>query len=206
MIKYFVRTTEERSFDYDLNYELLVDKEKKPVESFIKQLKYISQYDSVLLEDDLILCKDFKDKIEDVIKQYPNDIINFFYNPANYFSTHYDGSFSWNQCTYYPKGVALKIANQMEHLRKGLKHLQYDVLEHNALDTLGINHIQYRPCLVQHIDDKSLIQEGKYPPRRTIYFEDYLNELGIKYEDAYQNENRQKLRKLMNEKFKQKRR
>ena len=36
----------------------------------------------------------------------------------------------------------------------------------------------------------------------SIYFEDYLNELGIKYENAYQNENREKLTKLMNEKFK----
>ena len=35
----------------------------------IKQLKYISQWDSVLLEDDLILCKDFKKKIEEMQQQ-----------------------------------------------------------------------------------------------------------------------------------------
>ena len=203
MIKYFVRTTEERTFDYDLNYELLVDKEKKPVESFIRQLRYISQYNSVLLEDDLILCKDFKDKIEDVIKQYPNDIINFFYRPTSYFTTHYSTKYCWNQCTYYPKGIALKIANEMEKLHEATPSLQYDVLEDNALYRLGLTHVVYRPCLVQHIDKSSLIQEtDSHGSRRTIYFEDYLNELGIDYKDAFKTENRKKLYDLLNKKFK----
>ena len=42
-IKYFVRTTENRIFEYDLNYKKLIDTEHKPVQSFIAQLKYISQ-------------------------------------------------------------------------------------------------------------------------------------------------------------------
>lgn len=204
MIKYFVRTTQERTFNYELNYELLVDKEKKPVESFIKQLKYISRYDSVLLEDDLILCKDFKDKIEDVIKQYPNDIINFFYNPNTYFTTHYGSAFCWNQCTYYPKGIGLRVAEEMERARKNVPNMQYDMLENVALQNLGIRHVVYRPCLVQHIDNGSLIQDSSCPARRTIYFEDYLNELGIKYEDAYKYENKNKLYKKLNEQFKTK--
>lgn len=204
MIKYFVRTTEERTFNYNLNYELLVDKEKKPAESFINQLKYISQYDSVLLEDDLILCEGFKDKIEEVIKQYPNDIINFFYKPKTYFSTHYLTEFSWNQCTYYPKGIALKIANEMKKLYNITPSLQYDVLENNALYRLGLTHVVYRPCLVQHIDKQSLIQSDcPIGSRRTIYFEDYLNELGIDYKDAFKTENRRKLHALLNKKFKQ---
>ena len=201
MIKYFVRTTNERSFDYDLNYELLVDKEKKPVESFIHQLKYISQYDSVLLEDDLILCNDFEGKIEDVIKQYPNDIINFFCFPFEYFESRQSTYFLWNQCTYYPKGIGSKVAKEIERLRETMPDAQYDILENTALKNLKISHIQHRPCLVQHIDNGSLIQGNYCPTRRTIYFEDYLNELGIDYKDAYQNKNRIKLRNLMNEKF-----
>lgn len=202
MIKYFVRTTRERTFNYELDYELLVDKEKKPVESFIKQLKYISQFDSVLLEDDLILCKDFKNKIEDAIKRYPNDIINFFQNPEYYFETGYDSHFLWNQCTYYPKGIALTLANEMERLRESMPNAQYDTLECEALRKLGILHIVYRPCLVQHIDKGSLIQDSSCPARRTIYFEDYLNELGIKYEDACKRENKNKLQQKLNEQFK----
>lgn len=204
MIKYFIRTTGERLFNYDLKYELLVDKEKKPVESFINQLKYISQHDSVLLEDDLILCKNFKDKIEEVIERYPNDIINFFYKPFGYIVTHRSELFCWNQCTYYPKGIALKVANEMERVRENMPKEQYDILEDVALRNLGLTHIVYRPCLVQHIDNGSLIQDSSCPTRRTIYFEDYLNELGIDYKDAYKHENRQKLQQKLNEQFKDK--
>jgi hypothetical protein len=80
-IKYFVRTTNDRIYEYDLEHEKLIDTEHAPVKSFINQLKYISQWDSVLLEDDLILCKDFKKRIEEVINQYPDKIINFFTRP-----------------------------------------------------------------------------------------------------------------------------
>lgn len=201
MIKYFVRTTGEREFNYDLDYELLVDKEKKPVESFINQLKHISQYDSVLLEDDLILCKDFKFKMEEVIKQYSNYIINFFTAPDEYFTTRMNNTFYYNQCTYYPKGIASKLAAEMEKVYKRMPRAQYDVIEHNALTHLGIPNIQYRPCLVQHIDKSSLIQDDNYP-RRTPYFIDYLEELGIDYKDANEIQNRRKLYKLLREKFK----
>ena len=46
-------------------------------------------------------------------------------------------------------------------------------------------------------DNKSNINK-----RRGIYFKDYLDELGIKIEDAWTKENRDKLTNLMKEKFK----
>ena len=73
MLKFYVRTTLERQLDSSysqIEYELLVDTEHKPIESFIEQLEQISEYDSVLLEDDLILCKDFKNRIEEVINKH----------------------------------------------------------------------------------------------------------------------------------------
>lgn len=79
---YFVRTTLQRKFDYHYElpqYEVLVDVEHKPKESFIQQIIDCSEKgDFVLLEDDVKLCKDFKRKIEEVIKQYPDKVINFF--------------------------------------------------------------------------------------------------------------------------------
>ena len=90
MIKYFIRTTGERPLNKSYNqidYELLIDKEHKPVESFINQLEIISDYDAVLLEDDVFLCEDFKNRIEKIIKKYPNKVINFFTRPWEYFKT-----------------------------------------------------------------------------------------------------------------------
>ena len=90
MIKYFVRTTGERTLDdsfSQIEYTLLVDKEHKPVKSFIEQLEIIGDYDAIFLEDDVQLCRNFKEKVESVIKKYPDRLINFFTAPTNYFMT-----------------------------------------------------------------------------------------------------------------------
>lgn len=206
-IKYFVRTTGERTLDKSfsqIEYELLVDKEHRPVKSFIEQLEYLGSLDCdvVLLEDDIILCKDFKNRIEEVISKYPNDIINFFTNPKGYFLTQKVlGKFSFNQCTYYPKGITKSIVPIIKKI-PNWENIGYDLLVNKALIQLNLSHIQYRPCLIQHIDYNSLLPFTHYSYRRTPYFIDYLNELGISYDEAKYLENEKKLSTLMKEKFK----
>lgn len=75
-LKVFIRTTGERKLDKSIeeelkgNYTLLIDKEHKPIDSFIEQLKTISNYDAILLEDDVILCKDFLNEVNKVISKW----------------------------------------------------------------------------------------------------------------------------------------
>lgn len=117
-MKYYVRTTGDRQFSYNINYEVLVDTERKPIRSFIDQLKYISNDNAVLLEDDVILCKNFKERIEEVVAQHPNYVINFFEDPFVFYLTETRPGIKYrnNQCTYYPKGVAKTIADKMEEI------------------------------------------------------------------------------------------
>ena len=199
-IKYFVRTTGERKFNYDLEYETITDAINKPVKAFIEALYKISSSNAVLLEDDLILCNNFKEEIEKVIETYPNDIINFFTKPDLYFTTHYTDRFDYNQCTYYPKGISKLLAEKIITFKNWDK-IGYDLLMNKALVNLNISHVQYRPCLVQHIDIKSLLPFHHFKPRRCVYFIDYLEELNISYEDAWTKENKQKLIALMESKF-----
>lgn len=199
MIKYYIRTTGERPLNESYNqieYELLIDKEHKPVESFIKQLEIISDCDAVLLEDDVFLCKDFKNRIESIIKKYPNKVINFFTKPWEYFKTGIHDEFSWNQCTYYPKGLGKKIAKEMNEVYSVMLknkdklekryvtstgYIQYGLLESKGLERLGLTHIRYRPCLVQHLDFNSLIGNDNGSDRTTLYFIDWLESLNIDY-------------------------
>lgn len=204
-IHYFVRTTGERFFDYSpLQTRSLYDYKHDPVNSFISQLETIGKYNSVLLEDDVVLCKDFKNKIEEVIKQHPDSIINFFTDPDIWEETHLrDYPFEWNQCTYYPKGVGRVIAKKMKELKSKFPVNQklYSQVLNRALYELGIPHLVYRPCLVQHLDNNSILgKDGR--ARRSIYFIDYLNELGIDYAEAHNPINKQKLISLMKDKFK----
>lgn len=199
MIKYFVRTTNERQLDSSysqIEYELLVDTAHKPVKSFIEQLEIMNNYDSVLLEDDLILCKDFKKRIEEVIKSNPNMIINFFNAPTIYQNIKIDNNFSFQQCRYFPKGSCKFLAEQLKPYIKAKKvcpSLNIIAQKNN------LRIMQYRPCLVQHLDNNSLVH-NIYGKRRTPYFIDYLDELNIDYENAINY--KEELTNLMKDKFK----
>lgn len=184
MIKFFVRTTLERELDVSYNqidFELLIDTEHKPVESFINQLEQVSAYDAVLLEDDLLLCNNFKEEVERIIKNHPNEIIQFYTKPCSYFTSHYSQNFVYNQCTYYPKGIGKILANKMRLYNGSVNG--YDIIENEAIHKLGLYIYIYRPCLVQHIDNFSLIGNSKVYAldRITPYFKDYLDKCNIDY-------------------------
>ena len=185
-MKFYVRTTGDRKLDSSYNqieYSLLIDYTRQPVDSFIKQLEQISNEDAVLLEDDLVLCENFEEEINKVISEFSDTVINFFTLPHEYFTTHKSlGHFVYNQCTYYPKGVAKKIAQKMRELRE--PYNQYDTLENKAMRALNLPHVRYRPSLVQHLDYNTLIQKVS-SNRRTIYYIDYLKKLKIDMNSAY---------------------
>ena len=200
-IKYFVRTIPERTFNYQgIEYTKLVDYAHQPLQSFIAQLDLIGDYDAVLLEDDVILCNNFKDEIEKVIAKYPDKIINFYTKPKFYIQTEETFDFRYNQCTYYPKGVGKIVAAKMREIlpRFGKQQRLWCVVERMALRELQITHIAYRPCLVQHPDDESIL--NSHDPKKcdysTIYFKDYLDELNVDYADANTLHIRNKLEKI----------
>ena len=59
--------------------------------------------------------------------------------------------------------------------------LSTDQVEDLALKEMNETHIKYRPCLVQHLNFHSLLNH-KIECRRTPFFVDYLDKLGLKYE------------------------
>lgn len=207
-MRYFVRTTGERTLDESfsqIEYELLVDKEHNARKSFVEQLEYLATLneDVVILEDDVILCKNFKQRIEKVISTYDDKVINFFYNPTYWYQYYFTYSFNWNQCVYYSKEILPKLSKSMREAYTQYPNVPHDELEGYVLSKLKIRTCIPRPCLVQHIDKDTLIQKYKCGNRRTPYFIDYLEELNIPYEEACEPENKQKLIDLMNEKFKE---
>ena len=199
-IKYFIRTMEGRKVDLPEEYERIIDKEHRYTKSYIDALYKISDYDAVLLEDDIVLCKNFEEEIEKVISEHPNDIINFFTRPNTYFTTHYESTFSFNQCTYFPKGIAKFLADKIMEIyipeEKCAQPQRYGSLLSLVLVKNHIPHLIYRPCLVQHID-KTSTYDGLNLKRNSPYFKDYLDEIGIDMTQAYYKENYDKLIELL---------
>ena len=188
--KIYIRTTLQRTLhpsiarELGTNYTLLVDYNHDPVGSFISQLQEISSSPALLLEDDVILCHGFLQEIEKAVSLYPSFVINFFTKPFDYFTTHIEfAHFVYNQCTYYPQGVSKKIADRMILIND--HRAAYDVLQNRAMTNLSIPYVIWRPCPVQHLDLDTLISESTSHRRRTRFFKDYLDELGITMEEAY---------------------
>lgn len=199
-MKYFVRTMEGRNDILPDYFEKIIDTEHRYVKSYIDALYMISDFDAVLVEDDIVLCNNFKEEIEKVIAQYPDVIINFFTNPERFYTTHFTELFGYNQCTYFPKGMAKILADEMMKIYIPEEQCQYKQrygrLLGVSMENLGIPHLVYRPCLVNHIDGVSTY-DGVFNQRNTIHFKDYLDKLGITMEEAYKKENQRALKVLL---------
>lgn len=208
-LKFYVRTTKDRILDNSysqIDYQLLVDREHKPIDSFINALYTINDEDAVLMEDDLILCQNFQEEVEKVINANSNRIINFFQMrlkttpPCDY------DKIVFNQCTFYPKGIAKQIADIMIEVprNEGTKKNMYSLLENVALEKLNIKVLQYAPHLVQHLDNDTLLFDKTHNDRRSMFFLDYLKELNVDYETALNNQEvRNKLFSTMRRYFRQ---
>lgn len=213
-MKYYIRTTGERELDSSfsqINYELLLDEKHEFHKIFADQLLQIADDDVVLLEDDIVLCRDFESRITQAISERPCDIINFFSYPGEYIQSGYSNNFWYNQCTYYPKEKLKLIGNYLKdnYIRLCTKPLKFwhqcvtvGHLRACALTELNQSIYIYRPCLVQHLDINSLIWSTEIPKlRRSPYFIDYLDDLNLTYEDCALKENQLKLHQYMKSQF-----
>ena len=203
--KYYVRTTGDRilspSFS-QIKYTLLYDYEHSIGDNFINQLEQISNDDVILMEDDIILCRNFENRIKTAIQSYPDAIINFFY-PLYKKETFKMYLFSFNQCTYYPKELLQKIVKCVKENRKKLICYTPEKIIRYAVSKLKLPVYLYYPCLVQHIDNFSLLQHKKVKTsRRAWFFIDYLEDLGVLHQDALKPENQNLLIEYMNNQFK----
>lgn len=193
-MKYYIRTTGQRILDESYNqipYIKLIDKEHRYIDFFVDELERVGDEDCIIIEDDCVLCKDFKNRIEAVISQYPTKIINFFYQGQDYFKTRESDSYLQNQCTYYPKDLSKKLAQEMRKVHNKFPELCTDQCENLALKNLKETHIQYRPCLVQHLNFNSLLNHHiEKWWLRTKFFVDYLDRLNIDYNNISEKEMR----------------
>lgn len=86
-------------------------------DKFINCFRLEPEYDGlVLLEDDIILCKDFYKKIMAEIEGKPDDVISFFESPLTKkeLKSGYmpPSKFLYNQCNYYPAKVCKLIPDE----------------------------------------------------------------------------------------------
>lgn len=178
---YVVRAVESRKAFVDEILEqvpeavVYYDEFHDPMKSYLHVCKnIIGDKPAVLLEDDIILTSNFKEKAEAVIDMYPKILINFFSLSKKYTKPHFKKGreYCMNQCEYFPEGFAQRVVSAYE--KWPLKEK-----EPNAYDFLvgyawgGNNpYLVWCPSLVQHRQVKSIIDPRRSSKRQSITFQE----------------------------------
>jgi len=153
---------------------------------FLQSMIFSGGEPFIHLEDDVILCEDFKNKVLGEIEKHPDSLIQFYTNRATDYklgSRFVTGSkFAWNQCTYYPKNMGLEIAKSypdwVEQNNNRLKHP-------TGLDTIVADYMKKHklkywvviPCFVQHAEGVSAINPKRARDRSSKYF---IDDMGVR--------------------------
>ena len=126
----------------------------------------------VLLEDDVILTSNFKEKCESVIAQFPDMLINFFSLSKTKTKPHLKKGreYCMNQCEYFPKGFSLKVVDAYKRWElKDKEPTAYDFLVGYAWGNNN-SYLVWCPSLVQHREVKSIINPKRSSKRQSVTF------------------------------------
>jgi hypothetical protein len=104
----FIRTTGDRSIEQfgNLDYKVLMDKERTGCRGYFKQLQQLKSIDDdiLLLEDDIKLRKNFFECLNSLIEMTNNRYIINMSQPTGGIKLCNPADFMWTRAVYYPKG------------------------------------------------------------------------------------------------------
>ena len=163
-----------------LDAGVYVDMAREPRKAFSGSLLATGGGAHVHLEDDIILAKDFESLIEDAVRQYPDDVINFF----NGITKHALGAprreparkFLWNQCVYFPDWFPKQFVSWLLSVDFGGAWDGTDTSVADFLRHIERPYIRWYPSLVQHQVGTSMIYAKRSPRRQSSHFIDDLEE------------------------------
>ncbi|MDD3051954.1 MAG: hypothetical protein PHR06_12540 [Candidatus Cloacimonetes bacterium] len=146
-------------------------------ESFLEALRVAGNDAVVLMEEDIWLTKNFKEKAEIVIEEHPEEIIQFFsmrqadidvgsrYEPGR--------TFMMNQCTYLPAGYSKELLDYFPLWDNKVNHVSAnDIFIADFLKERKEKYFLYVPSLVDHREGKSLINPRRPTKRQAKVFVD----------------------------------
>lgn len=164
----------------DIDKCYLPDKDmKSAMWAYIRSIDFTEPF--VRLEDDAILCHNFKNRAEKLIAKDPNCIHQFFsLRDSDYEagSRYVAGAkFMTTVCIYIPAGMGHDIVefyfNEWKNSKRGLENpTGYDILIADYLKCKKLKYFVDVPCLVQHAVEKSAINPKRSSKRQTRRFID----------------------------------
>lgn len=181
-MKFIVRTVEPRDIstlvDNIPNLIVVKDVKRDAMDTFFRGLEAAEDDCAVHLEDDIILCSDFYNKITQAINENKQDVIQFFSmrkDDLTIGTRYINGSkFMMNQCFYLPKGMSKDLrewAKTAVYTPDIVNGAGYDILMANYFKEKKIKYLNWCPNLVDHMECKSIIDSRRSSKRQSLTFE-----------------------------------
>lgn len=163
------------------NVIIIMDRHRKPMETFLNALSIAGEKPTVHLEDDVILCKDFRVRAERIIEQYPDSVIQFFSMRSDdiKIGQRWDNSFCSSMCFYLPYNYSTLIRRYYPRWERREEHpTAYDYLVNDFLRDRKERYLIVVPNLADHRQIKSAINPKRSSKRisRTFIYEGSANE------------------------------
>lgn len=146
------------------------------METFMKSVEMSRDDDCLNLEDDIILCDNFLERVNEVIARHPDKMISFFTLKNRPMGDNVESSktFCMNQCVYMPKWLnrlLIQYYPKWINTSRGKDNpTGYDYMMSDLLDIIKEKYILYQPSLVQHIEMKSRINPRRSTKRQSKTF------------------------------------
>lgn len=157
--------------------EVLWDKNGHAGKAWLSVMNYIGDEAAVVIEDDIVITKDFYKKVSAAVKERPNDLIQFHSRTKEDVtkgSRYRPGSdFYNNQTVYFPAGMAKKLLQYSEvSPRWRTDPHGYDRLMADYMKEKKIRYWNHVPSLSDHLPITSAIDPKRSKHRRSTTFQD----------------------------------
>lgn len=178
-IKFIMRTVGNVDLsDYEKQIpELIICKDmiRNAMDTFRMSMAMVGDSACVNMEDDIVLCNDFHNRILEEIAKRPDDVIQFFSmrkDDLTVGSRYITGSkYLMNQCFYLPKGMSADILKYMDSWGRYDEHpTGCDTLMADYFKEHKIRYWNVVPNLVDHLPVKSRIDPRRSTKRQSLTF------------------------------------
>ena len=178
-VKFIMRTVGNADLSYYVKHihglEICRDKTHNAMDTFLMSLEMAGEAPCVHLEDDIVLCEDFTDKVMREVLKRQNEVIQFFSMRkadltvgSRYIN---GGAFCMNQCFYLPAGMGLEILEYAKTWKRIEEHpTGYDYLMADYFKEHKIRYWNVVPNLVDHLPMKSRINPRRSTKRQSLTF------------------------------------
>jgi len=157
--------------------EIVTDYQQNAMMSYLRALRLAGDDPVVLLEDDIVLTKDFQNKLLRAVQGREDVLCQFFSMRKKDLTIgsrmEPGSSFMMDQCIYVPGGMALRIFEFWKGWpRKAESPYGCDTMKAAFLKANKLRYYIHVPSLVDHRISKSMIDPRRSSKRQSYTFTD----------------------------------